>query len=213
MASNDVDRTTPELVDTNTRVSISMTRANKILMRLRENTERAPKVRSLYGATNPTTEYGYEIDLLVYERVNDEARLADIKEKFEAKRIKKVLTDKWKNRLFSLNLRYGLHDVLSEIDALKSERTDLLDVIGQHKSNKYITLEAAEVSMKAVDNVTGKYTFKWKISPFDVKSMATRVVEINKQIGKLDDKKDAINISNTFSIDVTPAELKLLELD
>jgi hypothetical protein len=89
-----------------------MTRANKILIRLRD----APFERNTYRL---------DISLLTYDTTQTQAQLYEIKTKFDTSLRKRVFIEKWRNRLFELNIRYGLHTILSEIDLLKKERTEL----------------------------------------------------------------------------------------
>ncbi len=186
-------------------MTMSMTRANKQLIRLRDLvTEKSPSYNTVYGL---------ETSLLTFDEATATKQLAEIRSSVEEYHTIRILTERWRNRLFEFNVKYGLHYILSEIDLLKKERTELKKIITDYEKSSYITLDSAQISMKAVKDAEKKFEFKWKIGAFDVDKLKERILAINKAVAILDDKKDDINIKNTFSIVLNDAELKLLDVE
>lgn len=191
--------------------TMSMTKANKVLTRLREKPEKGRKSR--YSSFSTEKTYSIEINLLSFKHDTTNDQLKDIQEKFNNALAKKTLVEKWKNRLFELNVRYGLHAVMSSIDMLKEEKSSLNEILTEHQSSRFIPLEQAVVSMKAVESIDKKYDFKWQVSPFNVNAIKKRVADINKQISKLEDERDNLNIQNSFSIELTAKEREFADLE
>ena len=203
-------RSTTDVQETKT-YTMSMTKANKVLSRLREKPEKGRKSRYSTYSTEKT--YSIELNLLSYKHDAVSDQLKDIQERFNNVLAKKTLVEKWKNRLFELNVRYGLHAVMSNIDMLKEEKSSLNEILTEHQSSHFIPLEQAVVSMKAVDSIDKKYDFKWQVSPFNVNAIKKRVVDINKKISKLEDERDSLNIQNSFTIELTSKELEYADLE
>jgi hypothetical protein len=194
-------------------VTMSMTRANKILIRLREAPVKIAKKSRYSYIESSTNKNGMEIGLLTYDKEKTAQQLAEMRETYEASKLKRELLEKWRNRLFEMNIKYGLHSLLSEIDLLKKERTDINQILSEYHTEHYTPLSQAIVSMDAVKTSEKKYEFKWKVGAFDEAELKKRVSNINKQLAILDNRKDDLNIQNTFSIQLNEQERDLVDLD
>ncbi len=207
MQSVDMPKTTKTL-------TCSMTRANKILTKLKEmsNNKTSMNRRGKYYTEPPIT-YSVEISFLTNRQNHVEKDLEQIRSAYNQVKLRKNLIEKIKNRIFVLNIRYGIHELLSEIDLLKHERTCLSDILDEYKRKKCRTLEDIKYTMDILKNDDKKYEYKWCVSAFDADELQDQIKNISKKISQLDDKRDTINISSTFSIDLSSDEYSLLELD
>lgn len=192
-------------------VTMSMTKANKILTRIRERPEKNRKSR--YSSYMPDGKFSIEIDLLSYNAESIKERLKEMQDKFDESLMKSCLVEKWRNRLFELNVRYGIHAVMAEIDLLKEEKSSLTNILNEHQSKYFTTFEIAEKSMNAVMTSDKKYEFKWNVSPFDITKIKNRIAAINKKVGKLEEKRDDLNIQNSFTLELTPTEYALTDME
>lgn len=189
-------------------ITISMTRANKILAKMRD-TDKPTSKRLCYDIK---LNYGMKVKLLSFNRDAIEAALKDMEKKVSEKLLKKSLVEKWKNRLFELNVRHGVNTILSEIDTLKYEVSTIKEILEEFKTHNYGSLGGVIAGMGSVANYEKRYDLEWNVTTFNANKLRERLAEIEKRLSELDDKKDKINIENAFSIHLTADELKLLNL-
>ncbi len=192
----------------------SMTRANKLLAQLREGSSSSVTRTRRSRYLMPTTAtYHKEVNLLYYtDAAQLAAQLNGIRAEFNSKLLKKKLVEKWKNRLFELNIRYGLHSLLSKIELLQQEKTMCTELLQSLIDNNCVTAESAKVSMDAVRTSEKKYDFKWNVGAFEQDVVKSRLQEISKELSNLDEMKDKLNIENSFSIDLTDEERAMLNI-
>lgn len=194
--------------------SCSMTRANKILSKVRDlKNEHAGVTKSISRYAEPPTKYTIDVSFLTYRQNQTEKILDNIVERFNKNKLLLRLFEKIKNRIFTLNIRYGIHDLLTEIDMLKHEKTELQNILNECNRKTASTLEDVKHTMEVLKNDDKKYEYKWNVIAFNPETLQEQIKVINKKIAVLDDKRDCINISSTFSIELTPEEYSLLELD
>jgi hypothetical protein len=161
----------------------------------------------------PSDNYGIEVGLLMFSENTVNEKLAEIREKHKTTLLKKILVEKWKNRLFVLNIRYGINDILSELEILKQEKTMLNDILDNYKHKNYERLLDVQSSMHSVKDSENKYNFRWQIGAFYVEEIKSRLSNISKRMSSLDDKRDTLNIQNTFSIELTDKEWEYLDIN
>lgn len=193
-------------------ITISMTRANKILSKLRQG-QSAPKpnlCRAYYA--QPVQSNCITVSILTFNKEDVTKKIEEKKHEVELSFTKKRLISKWKDKLFALNVHYGIHDILSEMELLNSEKSTLQGLIDEHQSGNYDNLEHVISSMKAVENYDQRYTMNWKVGSFDIENLKSRVLEIEKQLSQLDEKKDRMNIEKSFTIVLTTEEYELLNI-
>jgi len=191
----------------NKTLTCSMTRANKLLAQLREGPVVGNGRRSRYCSS---CVYHKEVSLLGNYGI--EERLNEVLSAYNDKLTKKKLVEKWKSRLFELNVRYGISKVLSEIELLQQEKNMITEVLEELDNNNCVSLASAKVSMDAVQNSDKKYEFKWNVSPFSRDNLKVQLNEIARKLSNLDDTRDKLNIENSFSIELNDAERRLLNL-
>lgn len=193
----------------------SMTRANKLLAQLREgsSTSVVPRRGRYTGYSSGSSSYHKEVGLLFY---TDETQLnnslQEIRTNFEERLLKKKLIERWKNKLFELNIHYGIHKVLSNIDILQQEKSMVTEALQATKDNNCITVPSVVVSMNACRDSEKKYDFRWNVGAFEQDELNKRLKEISKEVSKLDELKDKLNIENSFSIDLSTSERALLNI-
>lgn len=191
----------------------SMTRANKLLAQLRDGSSHrtiAPTRRYRYSSS-PSAVYHKEVSHLTFTDVADlNSKLANVRNELNRKLLHKRLVEKWKNKLFELNVRYGIHAVLSNIDLLQQEKTLLSEVRQANADNNCVSVNAAIVSMNAVSSSEKKYDFKWNVAAFEQDDLEERLKMISKEISRLDELKDKLNIENSFSIELSAEERDML---
>lgn len=191
----------------------SMTRANKLLAQLRDSSSNrtvAPTRRYRYSSS-PSAVYHKEVSHLTFTDVADlNSKLTNVRNELNRKLLHKRLVEKWKNKLFELNVRYGIHAVLSNIDLLQQEKTLLSEVRQANADNNCVSVNAAIVSMNAVSSSEKKYDFKWNVAAFEQDDLEERLKMISKEISRLDELKDKLNIENSFSIELSAEERDML---
>ena len=191
----------------------SMTRANKLLAQLRDgsgNRTVAPTRRYRYSSS-PSTVYHKEVSHLTFTDIADlNSMLANVHNDLNRKLLRKRLVEKWKNKLFELNVRYGIHVVLSNIDLLQQEKTLLSEVRQSNVDNNCVNVNAALLSMNAVRTSEKKYDFKWNVTAFEQNDLDEQLKMISKEISRLDESKDKLNIENSFSIELSAEERDML---
>lgn len=192
-------------------LTCSMTRANKILTAIRETKPATKKDR--YSLYKDPTSYGIKITLASYSDADVKSKLDNIKEKFTEETIRRRLVAKLKNRLFSLNVRYGINDIMTEIELLRAERQKLNDIIEDYNKHTYLDYKDLKSKMDLFKNADHKYDLSWEVGAFDIGDFKNQVKALTKRIGVLDEKRDQINIQNSFTIDLTPEEYSMLDLD
>lgn len=191
-------------------VNMSMTKANKILNKLRE---KGTKSKPSRYTTFTEKKYSFQVNLLNYDKGVCATRTNDIEVKFNDDLRKKILIEKWKNRLFELNIKYKIHEILSEIEICKIERNMCDEILAECKSTMLHTMKTLPVSMDAVKSSEKKYDFNWDVTPFDVSAIKLRMSELDRKISKLESKRDDLNIQNTFSLELTQKEKEYANLD
>jgi len=155
--------------------------------------------------------YHKEVSHLTFTDVADlNSKLANVRNELNRKLLHKRLVEKWKNKLFELNVRYGIHAVLSNIDLLQQEKTLLSEVRQANADNNCVSVNAAIVSMNAVSSSEKKYDFKWNVAAFEQDDLEERLKMISKEISRLDELKDKLNIENSFSIELSAEERDML---
>lgn len=191
-------------------LTCSMTRANKILASLRE-----PKAfkKNLYDRTSSSVTHGISINIMNYASADTQRKLNDITSNIRDVMVKRRLLEKFKNRLFTLNVRYNIHDILSEIEVLKAERDMLTNIIKDYDNNNYMTMASAAINIEAIKSSDKKYEFKWNVSAFDLTSLKNQVKTITKRLSVLDEKRDSFNIQNSFTLSLTDDEYIMLDLE
>lgn len=197
--------------------SCSMTRANKLLAQLRDgevsSSRNGGRRRSGYGGADNTFTGCLVISHLT--GVPDElliARLTAVKATFESALVKQRLIERWKNRLFVLNIQHGINDVLGEIDLLRVEKARVQALLDELERLGAMPLEQAKVSMNATNTSDKKFDFTWNVTGFDKNALGERQKEISRRISFLDDSKDSLNARCNFSIDLSPEERTLLNV-
>lgn len=200
-----------------TSITISLTRANKILAKLRQlassdyNPGRTSRRRYLPEQTK-NIQYGLKVKLLTFNEANTVNKIAEIRSVVNNKITLKNLIERWKNILFALNVKYTLHDILSELDCLNNERSVLIEILNESKDSEYRSLSDIMLSMEATKTSEKRYDFEWYVAAFDSDEIKKRVASIDKQIAALDDKKDRLNIENSFTISLSAEEMALVGL-
>lgn len=159
-----------------------------------------------------STKYHQEVSLLCHNLDTLNKQLDDIRVEFNTKILRDKLVEKWKNRLFELNVRYGIHTLLSNIDCLQKEKNLITEVIQSIVDNNCVSVESAKISMDAVSTSEKKYDFKWNVGAFEQDALKSRLKEISKEISKYDEMKDKLNIENSFSLDLTKEEKDILNI-
>lgn len=201
-------------------VTVSMTRANKLLAKLRELGKGAPETTSslrnrAYGfpSSCENTSHGVEVSYLTYNADKMNAQLAEIRKDFDERVAIKALTEKWKCTLFQLNIKYGIHDLLAEIDLLKMERSMLNDILRSNKTHRYQSEAAVIESHASVADYEKRWDMKWSVGAFDSDAVKANIREISCRLSTLDNKKDKLNIENSFTIDLTDDQRHLLNIE
>lgn len=191
----------------------SMTRANKLLAQLRDGSSNrtvAPTRRYRYSSS-PSTVYHKEVSHLTCIGSADlNGKLDDIRNELNHKLLRKRLVEKWKNKLFELNVRYGIHTVLSNVDLLQQEKTLLSEVRQSNVDNNCVNVNVALRNMNAVSTSERKYDFKWNVAAFEQNDLDERLKIISKEMSRLDELKDKLNIENSFSIELSAEERGIL---
>ncbi len=198
-------------------LTCSMTRANKLLAQLRESSSKSGERhtrRRFSSYTEPVTgNYHLEVDVLHFTGVDTlNTQLADMRSVFNGKLLKKRLVERWKNRLFELNIRYGIHTVLGNIDCLQQEKSMVSEALSAISDKRCISVNSLLVSMNAASTSDKKYDFKWNIGAFKQDDLNKRLKDISKELSKFDELKDKLNIENSFSIELLPEEMALLNI-
>jgi len=193
--------------------SCSMTRANKILSKVRELKNECAGTKSVSRYSDPPTKYTINLSFLTYKQNQTEKTLDEIVNRFNHNKTLLRLFEKIKNRIFTLNIRYGIHDLLTEVDMLKHEKKELQNILNECNRFTARTLEDVKHTMEVLKNDDKKYEYNWSVIAFNPETIQEQVKAINKKLSVLDNKRDSINISSTFSIELTPEEYELLELD
>jgi hypothetical protein len=195
--------------------SCSMTRANKLLAHLREGSKSSIASKwSDYSDSKQDT-WCKEVNLLHFESYEAlDTQLATIRAKFLDKLRKTQLIEKIKNRLFELNIQYGINTVLSEIALLKSEKSAISNVIDEIQSKACISSETLKTSVELVKtNAADKlYSYTWRVNAFHIGQLKDRLEIISKELLRLDELKDKLNIENSFSLELTDEEKAMLNL-
>ncbi len=196
-------------------LTCSMTRANKLLAQLRESSS-SSKLRSnrrQYCSELKNSVYHRDVSVLNFNGVDVlNSQLVDIQRAFDGNLLKKKLIERWKNRLFELNIQYGIHKILGDVDCLHHEKSMLTEVLATIIDKQCINVDSLLVSMENVRSSDKKYDFRWNVSSFDKDTINTRLKEISKELSKFDELKDRLNIQNNFSIELTPDERMLLNI-
>lgn len=187
-----------------------MTKANKLLVQLRTTGHGTMPCKGRYSSVS--TDVFYREMSYLNSIDNLKASLEQIRKKFNNKLLGKKLMEKWKNKLFELNIRYGIHTVLSTIDLLRHEKNMISEVLQAEAdaSNNFVDIDVAIAGMDAVHTSERKYDFKWKVSAFNRCDFEKRLKDISKEISKLDELKDRLNFENTFSIELSAEERDML---
>ncbi len=195
-----------------TRYTMSLTKANKILNKLKSaaKDDKAPGHSRMYGATRKPI--GVTTNMVHFDEADIRKRLADITEFNNNKILTKYLTEKWKNALFTYNIRHKINEILSEMEYLKYEKKILADILTDFKSQQYISLNDAEEKMKKLTDYAGKYEVSWAITDYSADQLTERIASIDKRLLELDTRKDFLNATKVFTIDLTEAERKLVGL-
>lgn len=191
--------------------TMSMTRANKILGKLRDVPGKSKKTKHYTYTTEKV--YSTEVNLLTYSYNSTRDMLKEIQENVETKLARSILIEKWKNKLFELNIRYGIHEVMSQIELLKEEKTVFSEILAEYQATRFIGLDQVHTSILAVTSSDKKYEFKWQVSPFDINSIKKKLVTIGKQINKLEAQRDELNIQNSFTVELDPTEREFADLE
>lgn len=189
----------------------SMTRANKLLAQLRDSPKTSSRTKSLRYSQPARGKYYKELSWLS-NLDGFESSLQSVREAFELELTRKRLIEKWKNRLFELNIQYGIHSILSDVELLKLEKSELAEVASSAEESNSIPLESALISMEAVKDVERKFEYKWNVRAFTAESIDQRLKKLSKELSELDDRRDRLNASSTFSIKLTPEEMSILNI-
>jgi hypothetical protein len=186
-------------------ITISLTRANKILAKLRTNDSK----ESPYADKE---KFIVNVSLLTYDdqRLKNTAR--NLRIDFSNDILKHSLIEKWKNRLFETNIACGVNKVLSEIEALKYELKKINYALTFLKKSENIKVTEVESLITNVSSSEDKFTYGWSVKAFENDVFELRLKEINKRLSILDDKKDELNIKTKFTIELSEKELELLDL-
>jgi hypothetical protein len=190
----------------------SMTRANKLLAQLRDAPETSHRSRRAYGEEDeyPGTVW-LEIGALTSSTDEQiDSQLANMKSTFELTLLKRKLSERWKNRLFTLNIQYGISAVLSDLDLCRNEKDLITKLLRKLAKVRVFTLPEARASMGVVNGSEKKYDFAWNVSSFNKLELEERLRDIQRRVSALDDSKDLLNARNEFSIELTEAERSLL---
>lgn len=102
---------------------------------------------------------------------------------------------------------------MTEIELLRAERQKLNEIIEDYGKHSYLTHEDVKRKMNLFKDAEHKYTLIWEVGAFDVNNFKTQVKALTKRIGVLDEKRDQANIQNSFTIDLTPDEYAMLDLE
>lgn len=192
-------------------LTCSMTRANKIISALREGS--AKKKPSRYSCVIAEPKYGLTLTHICYYEPDVQERIEEIRAKHTEETMKRRLISKLKNRLFSLNVHYGINDIMSEIDLLRTEKQKLTEIIEDHEKNNYMQHDVVKSIIKPSSGADYKPELTWHIGAFDINDIKAQVKVLTKRISALDEKRDMANIQNSFSVDLTPEEYTMLDLD
>lgn len=200
-------------------VTCSLTRANKILTKMRnasDNDTFVPQIKYkrrkyMSGLDDSVNPCGVTVKLLTFNQDETKNALESFREALDKKLTRKQLIEKMKNRLFELNVHYGIHEILSEIDNLNIEKRELLDILNQYNSStkKYTSYSNALASIESVKSYDKKYELEWHIAAFDSDELKERLKVIDKCLSSLDDKKDRLNIEKSFTIKLSPLEYEM----
>jgi len=188
----------------------SMTRANKLLGQLRSSSDISTKKHRHYTYGVPAGNYSAHTTSLSFDRQIVENEISLIKKEFNEKLVRTRLLERLKNKLFTLNITYGINDILSQISILQKEESLLAEILTSYKNEVHYDLDKVE---RLVSYQPDKPSdMKWSVIAFDVGMLTDRRKSIKREILKLDEKKDMLNIQNSFSIELSPEEKELLNL-
>jgi hypothetical protein len=197
-------------------VTMSMFRANKILIKLRDLTGdtdgKITRHSECCTSEDATVKYGTKTSYITWDKGNLEDDLEEIRVEFNDKLSLYRLTELWRCQLFSLSIEYGMHAVLSTIDYLKTERYMLNEVLQTNKRNKYKSIDEVDDLYKYTNSM-GPLTVSYQVGAFNSKNVKERIRVINRKISELDNTNDMLNIQNSFIIDLNPKQCYLLNID
>lgn len=199
-------------------ITVSMTRANKLLSKLRDLSKNSPASTSsrrgiYYTSERASSKYGVETSYLTYNEKKLLDQLDLIRQEFIDKIDLVHLTERWKHMLFRLNIKYGIHEVLGKIDVLKIERSMLNAVLNSNTANCYQSADEVKSSYGRIADYAGKWDHKWSIGAFDSNTIRTKIADINKKLSFLDNEKDELNIRNSFTIKLSEKQCHLLSIE
>jgi thymidylate synthase len=208
---NSQDQQEPIMTKESKTYTMSMTKANKILTKLRQMVSK-PCANTIRHYGEEPKKYSVKIPYIDYSLSTVQAKIDSIKKEFDQKMLVKKLLETWKCQVFALNIKYGIHEVLSDIDTLTSEKTILEEVLKDITKDGNKTLEQVEKQVSETQSYSNRYDMQFCISAFDEGKIRKRLSEINKTLNYLDEHKDKLNISKSFTITLEKAEADLVGL-
>ncbi len=189
----------------------SMTRANKLLARLRTSSDITPKSK-IFSKGPLAIWYYHQINLLNYTGMDNLTKdLAKAQNKIYSHISKQKLIARWKDRIFELNVKYGIHTLLSKIDLLQKEKSILSDIVNSMHSTNWVHVDTAR-NIEKVGTSDKKYDLQWNVAVFDAGSLEEKIRAISAEISELDDLKDRLNAASEFSLDLSKEDFELLSL-
>lgn len=202
-------------------ITINLNKAQKLLEKFKTNENVSPKQRRMRvkWSTEPESTYScvlkYPIKRFVTEdeMKNDiDKMLIQMKAEFNNHWIFDEDKRKLKNAIFRENMKCGLYDVLTEIEALNSKKEILKQMIS---TVLYHTIKQESVpnSLKRVKEMTDTVSeVELAVEVFDKTDIENMITEISKKINTLEERKDVLNASNTISVELRPETVKMLGL-
>lgn len=190
-----------------------MTRANKLLNRLKESIKVPPVEKYRIG---PVEKFHYEVSDMGFDESSARKALLDIQETFYYKLRTRRLINKFRNNLFTTNVKNNIHDVICEIDDLHTRLKDLETIYKSYDADYLTYDEAVRLSKTMTEMSKESHTYRSnviEVCAFDRSALKKTIQKLKARINNLEDKRDALNATTEFRIELDSHERTLLGIE
>ncbi len=189
--------------------TISLTRTNKLLSRLKSKFAELTASKNKYSKSPEIKSPIKEVNILTYNHKYVSDALENIRNYYIEYVEINNLIEKIKMRLFAANAQYGVHEILASINSLKAEKKLYTFILSEIDKTQTVSIDTATCLASTLKNDN---TSTFRISALSYDDVYNRIQEIDTEISSLDELKDRKNISSSITFVFNNDELKYLHL-